>query len=85
MRVAQKDPVFLGPKNIELKGYTGRMGSLGMTLDDLAELMANLGCRDAMNFDGGSSTIMATNEKPLNQPVTGKEKPVSNAILVIRR
>jgi hypothetical protein len=33
--------------------------SVGMTLEELAELMQSLGCAEAMNTDGGGSTEMA--------------------------
>lgn len=34
----------------------------GMTLLELAQYMQSLGCKDAINFDGGGSTTMWTNE-----------------------
>lgn len=36
--------------------------SAGMTLLELARYMLSLGCEDAINFDGGGSTTMWTNE-----------------------
>jgi hypothetical protein len=33
--------------------------SVGMTLEELAELMLSLGCEEAMNTDGGGSSVMA--------------------------
>ncbi len=33
--------------------------SVGMTLDELADLMVELGCASAMNTDGGGSSVMA--------------------------
>jgi hypothetical protein len=33
--------------------------SVGMTLDELADLMVELGCATAMNTDGGGSSVMA--------------------------
>jgi hypothetical protein len=43
--------------------------SVGMTLDELANLMVSLGCTEAMNTDGGGSTEMA---------VALPDKPSSN-------
>lgn len=37
--------------------------SLGATLRELAQLMLNLGCRDAMNLDGGGSSVMYVNDE----------------------
>lgn len=60
--------------------------SVGMTLYELAEFMIDLGCYHALNLDGGGSTTMVINGKVVNKPSdqTG-ERPVTNALLVIRR
>jgi exopolysaccharide biosynthesis protein len=65
----------------------------GMTLNELAEFMLLLRCRDAVNFDGGGSTTMWISKKPfngiVNMPSDNKkfdhegERVVAN-ILVIR-
>jgi len=52
---------------------------IGVTLEELAELMKNLGAYNAMNLDGGSSTTMVINGKT----VTGGSRHISNAILVM--
>lgn len=56
--------------------------SIGMTLEELAELMIDLGAVEAMNLDGGSSTSMWINGKIVNSPAGGSEQKVSNAIIV---
>ncbi len=38
--------------------------SVGMTLVELADLMVRLGCREAMNTDGGGSSVMAIATPP---------------------
>ncbi len=56
----------------------------GVTLDELATIMAKLGAWQAMNLDGGgSSTAVARNGKVINQPGDGRARLVSNAIVVI--
>lgn len=65
----------------------------GMTLNEAAELMHLLRCKDAVNFDGGGSTTMWISGKPfngvVNMPCDNKkfdnegERAVSD-ILVIR-
>ncbi|MFN0107759.1 MAG: phosphodiester glycosidase family protein [Blastocatellia bacterium] len=57
--------------------------SVGMTLDELAGLMLELGCVEAMNLDGGGSTAMVVKNKIVNSPsdATG-ERAVSDALLV---
>jgi hypothetical protein len=58
--------------------------SVGMSLDELARLMIELGAVEAINLDGGGSSTMTVGGKVVNHPsdVTG-ERPVSDAILVL--
>jgi hypothetical protein len=58
--------------------------SVGMSLDELARLMIELGAVDAINLDGGGSSTMAIDGKVVNHPsdITG-ERPVSDAIVVL--
>jgi hypothetical protein len=58
--------------------------SVGMSLDELARLLIELGAIEAINLDGGGSSTMAIDGKVVNHPsdVTG-ERPVSDAILVL--
>ncbi len=60
--------------------------SIGITLDELANLMIRFGAHDAINLDGGGSTTMVVNGRVVNSPSdpTG-ERPVSNALLVTMR
>lgn len=59
----------------------------GMNLIELTHLMADLGCDNALNFDGGGSTTCVVNGKVSNRP-SGKDRQlraVSNAWIVRRR
>lgn len=60
--------------------------SEGMTLVELTALMSGLGCRDALNLDGGGSTTMVVRGQVVNRASdpTG-ERPVSDALLVFPR
>ena len=60
--------------------------SAGMTLIELADLLARLGAWQAMNFDGGGSTTMVIGGVLVNRPsdATG-ERAVENALLVVKR
>lgn len=60
--------------------------SVGMTIDELANLMLEFGCAEAMNMDGGGSTTMVVKGKVVNHPsdATG-ERAVSDALLVFPR
>lgn len=57
--------------------------SIGMTLDELARVLIELGAVEAINLDGGGSTTLVVKGRILNHPSdpTG-ERPVSDAILV---
>jgi len=60
--------------------------SVGMTIEELANLMFEFGCHEAINLDGGGSTTMVINNKIVNSPSdqTG-ERPVSDALLIYTR
>lgn len=60
--------------------------SVGMTIDELASLMLEFDCVEAMNLDGGGSTTMVVKGKVVNHPsdATG-ERAVSDALLVFPR
>ena len=45
--------------------------SVGMTLDELAELMCSLGCKVAYNLDGGATSEMTFNKVTVNRPSAG--------------
>lgn len=60
--------------------------AVGMSYDELAREMLKLGCRQAMNLDGGGSSVMAIRDhasgtmKILNQPTDGHERAVADAL-----
>jgi exopolysaccharide biosynthesis protein len=60
--------------------------SVGMTIEELAKLMLELGCREALNLDGGGSTTMVIKNRIVNSPSDQiGERPVSDALLVFTR
>ncbi len=73
--------------------------SVGMTLEELADLMVSLGCTTAMNTDGGGSSVMAVaapasaqigaqQAAPLrivNSPSDGQERGRGNAWVILLR
>lgn len=60
--------------------------SAGINLQNLAEILLELGAADAMNLDGGGSTTMFLNGKIVNQPSDKEgERKVGDAILVFPR
>ena len=57
--------------------------SVGMTLRELGQVMVNLGAVEALNLDGGGSTVMVVNGQPVSRVSGGAERPVANALLVL--
>ena len=57
--------------------------SVGMTLNELALFMKNIGCDYAMNFDGGSSSALYVNGKITNSAHNKEGVAVSNALVVL--
>lgn len=63
----------------------GRQGafSTGMTLPELADLLARLGATEALNLDGGGSSAMVVGERLVSHPSDeAGERPVVNALVV---
>jgi len=59
--------------------------SAGMTLDELAAWLVKLGCEEALNLDGGGSSIMVFDGKVRNSPCDGYERPIANSLVVVKR
>ena len=61
----------------------GREGaSIGLTLMELANLMKDLGCVNAMNLDGGGSTVMYVNGQVVNKPAIQGGISLSHTLIV---
>ncbi len=56
--------------------------SSGMTLSELASYLKKCGSRYAMNLDGGGSSAMWVKDRIVNRPSDGKERPISNGLLI---
>ena len=54
---------------------------IGMTLPELARFLKTLGCKHALNLDGGISSGLYFNDKLINQPWF--EREIGDAILVL--
>ncbi len=59
--------------------------SVGMTLEELGDYMANLGCDEAMNLDGGGSATFWCAGAIRNSPCDGHERAIANALVVLRQ
>ena len=66
-----------------LVAVDGREGaSVGLTLTELANFMKSIGCTNAINLDGGGSTVMYVKGKIVNNPKVTGGIPLSNAVVL---
>ncbi|HVV17917.1 MAG TPA: phosphodiester glycosidase family protein [Pseudonocardiaceae bacterium] len=78
-------------RTVYLVALDGRSAtSAGMTVNELALLLADLGAANAVNLDGGGSAELATRGPDdqvtvRNSPSDGAERPVANGIAVVTR
>jgi len=59
--------------------------SAGMTLEEVGEYMAKIGCDTAMSMDGGGSATFWYRGRVMNSPCDGSERPVANSLVVVRK
>ena len=55
----------------------------GLTLYEMADLMAELGCSNAYNLDGGSSSTLVLKGKKVNSLSSGKVRPIGDIIYFV--
>lgn len=79
-----------GDGKIVLLAVDGRSGvSDGISVSDLAALMLEMGCADALLLDGGGSTTLTVYQngddapRVVNKPSDGVERKISNAFLLL--
>ena len=76
-------------KEILRKEFAGKNGPQGLTISELAILMKDLGCKDALNLDGGGSSTLWIEGKVVNRTIGDTDeahsaervRPVSDAII----
>ena len=59
--------------------------SMGMTLPELAEYMAKLGCQEAVGLDGGGSAELWFNGRIVNRPCDGHERRMANTLILVEK
>jgi hypothetical protein len=59
--------------------------SVGMTLEELAGYMLDLGCDEAMSLDGGGSSTLWYAGHVRNRPCDGHERPIANSLVVVQK
>lgn len=77
---------YTANNNFIIVAVDGREGSsIGMTLTELANFMKSIGCTNAINLDGGGSTVMYINGKVVNKPAVTGGIALSNALVLARK
>lgn len=59
--------------------------SVGMTLEELGDTMAKLGCTEATSLDGGGSATLWYDGQVRNSPCDGRERPIANSLIVVAK
>lgn len=57
--------------------------SVGMSLPELADLMKQLGCNQALNLDGGGSSTIWLDGHIMNSPSDGWPRRIANGLVVV--
>jgi len=57
-------------------------GGTGLTLAELAQMMKEIGCIEALNLDGGGSTTLTVNGQQTIKPSDGTERGVMTALII---
>lgn len=65
----------------------GSGGSAGLTLEELARVMAGLGCTDVMNLDGGGSSMFLTGTDGTlqNAPSDGRQRKILSYVSIMKK
>ena len=56
-------------------------GVKGFTTEEVAEIMKELGCVEAINLDGGGSSCMLVNGKETIKVSDGSQRAVASAVM----
>lgn len=60
-----------------------RRWSVGASLNEMAQIMRDLGARVALNLDGGGSSTMIVKGELVNRPSDDRERHLTNAVLIL--
>lgn len=70
---------------LAIEGDNTTGGYTGLNLHELANLLKDLSCTDAVNLDGGGSTSLVIGNQLTVRPGDGTERAVVSAVLVKRK
>ncbi|MBI5835413.1 MAG: phosphodiester glycosidase family protein, partial [Armatimonadetes bacterium] len=72
------DTLFMVATDGRQPGY-----SIGIDLAELAQVLVDLGCTQAMEFDGGGATTMYVRDRLVNRPSDGQPRALASALLLL--
>lgn len=64
------------------EGRNKTVNTPGLTLKEVADLLLDLGCSEAINLDGGGSSCMLMNGKETIIPSDGKQRTIPNIVAI---
>ena len=70
---------------LAVEGDNTTGGYAGLNLNELANLLKDLSCTDAINLDGGGSTSLVIGNQLTVRPGDGTERPVVSALVIKRK
>jgi exopolysaccharide biosynthesis protein len=60
-------------------------GVAGLTTGEVARVLLDLGCTEALNLDGGGSTCLLVDGKSTVQESDGSQRPVGSTIMLKKK
>lgn len=57
--------------------------SVGMSLEELAQALKEIGCTQALNLDGGGSSTFAVKDRIYNTPSDGRQRSISSVFSIV--
>ena len=64
------------------EGRNMTSGVPGFTSGEVAKILKDLGCKEALNLDGGGSSCMIVNNQETIKPSDGAQRPVASVVLL---
>ena len=61
-----------------------QLSSIGMTYPEMAALVKEYGCTEAVELDGGGSSTLWAMGKILNSPSDGRPRAIANGLILFR-
>jgi len=56
-----------------------------MNLNEVADFMIQMGCKEVLNLDGGGSAMFWCNGRIVNSPCDRRERDIANALILVRK